>query len=225
MPLDLVLEIGLPGEATAWNQMLESLRKNKKLSSYPTTRLTTFKWNELEEIFSASEIAYCKMQEIGNFSLDCILCNPLLARKFDDLAMSVVPGHQPLLYRWGALKLRKDSAKAGARASQLKIGNFELCSPIGIQKRSLNSITDDRGVFLVQNSQAQAIYAAESMNLRDRLLKTFSSKQPFWRGLGELAIRILPLPAKSQLDLQGYRVKLVEREAPALNSTNWNAAS
>ena len=209
---------GLPGDANVWNLGLTNLRKSNKLNQYPTTRETKFKWTEYEDVFSASEIALSKMRELGDFSLDAILCNPLLAKRFDEFARKVVSGHSSLLYRWSALKLRKDSASANKRAAELKIGKFELFSAISLQKRrALNSIPKDRGVFLIQNSEAEPIYAGESWNLYDRLNKTFSSKQRFWRDLGELELRILPLPAKSHIDLLGYRVKLVERRAPSLN--------
>ena len=91
-------EFGLPGTPKDWNHQLMRHRKAGKLAGLPTRKRTEFSWPEYDRFLFASEIAWSCMKEHG--TLDDILCDPELARKFDEFARRLAPGFTPLQYRW-----------------------------------------------------------------------------------------------------------------------------
>ena len=82
-------------------------------------------------------------------SLDDVLCDPELAREFDDRAAAFAPGFRPLQYRWAALKLRK----AGQARPQPRLdsrGSARLPSAISsADLGSIRKLPDAPGIYLV----------------------------------------------------------------------------
>ena len=112
-------KLGLSDDPVLLNQWLFRLRKAGKLVQLATQRRTEFNWAQVDRYIFASEIAWRKMYDIENRSLDAIFCNPIDAAEFDRIAMSYAPGFTPLQYRWAALKLRKASKDVRERPNNL----------------------------------------------------------------------------------------------------------
>ena len=134
-------ELGLPGTPKDWNHLLMRLRKAGKLIDFQTRKRTEFSWAEYDEFLFASEIAWSEMRVHG--TLDDILCDPDLADQFDEIARRLAPGFTSLQYRWGALKLRKNSkTPAFARG-------FSPALARRVRKRieRLKSLKNDENIF------------------------------------------------------------------------------
>ena len=102
---------GLPGFPAQWNLGLMRIRKSGKLPHGENrTRVRTFE--QMDDYSFAAEAAMHQLSvEIGE-TLDALLCNPELARRFDELAAAYAPGHCPFEYRWAAISLRKRAKRA-----------------------------------------------------------------------------------------------------------------
>src|SRR5262245_58193444 len=145
--------LGLPGDIRWWNHHLFAARKAGKLADIPTDRRTELTWEECDDFLFASEIAWKEMLGEGCRSLDEILCDPQFARRFDELAAALAPGFTPLQYRWGALKLRKESKRARARARLLQrqkpqSPNEPFNDPLRVIAGSLSRVPSSSGVYL-----------------------------------------------------------------------------
>ena len=199
----------LPGTVGERNQFLFRLRKAGKLKAagVNTTARTCIDWEHISPFVFASEIAwrliankYCDM------SLDEIFCDPRIASQFDQLAENYAPGHQPLDYRWAALKLRKEGSQARQRAMkrtarQLEITKFKKAQLKKLAGTSLANLDFSNlpvgpGVYLVQQSDGKSLFAGEAQKLRQRLETQFdpAGPQSLWLERGcDLAIHWLPV--------------------------------
>ena len=107
-------------------------------------------WAECDDFLFASEIAFESMLQQSAPSLDEILCDPVLAAEFDELAARFAPGYRPFEYRWGALKLRKQAKVARSRGAVLNIP-AKLQSPILLDdssrsgQRQIEELSDSPG--------------------------------------------------------------------------------
>ncbi len=77
-------ELSLPGTARDWNHYLMRHRKAGRLVEFQTLKRTEYSWSEYDKFLFASEIAWSDMRAHG--TLDDILCDPELARQFDEKA-------------------------------------------------------------------------------------------------------------------------------------------
>ncbi len=199
----------LPGTVGERNRFLFRLRKAGKLKAagVNTTARTCIDWEHISPFVFASEIAwrliankYCDM------SLDEIFCDPRIASQFDQLAENYAPGHQPLDYRWAALKLRKEGSQARQRAMkrtarQLEITKFKKAQLKKLAGTSLANLDFSNlpvgpGVYLVQQSDGKSLFAGEAQKLRQRLETQFdpAGPQSLWLERGcDLAIHWLPV--------------------------------
>jgi DNA modification methylase len=109
---------GLTGSPKEWSRMLFQLRKAGRLADLVTTRRTELSWTDCDPYLAAIEFAWRLSLDEGCASLDDILSDPDRAAQFDRWAEQVAPGGTPLVYRWGALKLRKEGHIARSRAQR-----------------------------------------------------------------------------------------------------------
>jgi site-specific DNA-methyltransferase (adenine-specific) len=215
----------LPGGPRDWNGLLFNLRKAGKLKSVETTRRTELAWEEFDEISCAAEIALQQMLmpaaeggcEAG--SLDQILCDPELTAEFDRRAQRFLPGKNAFVYRWAALKLRKEVKNARTRAQTLQLGRFgdstELC------RLPAKKFPETSGLFIVE-ADKHKLYVGEALNLRSRIETTFHEDAlEAWQSLapdaqGELSLRYW----KAEGDipqLLGYQSKFIDKLKPRFN--------
>lgn len=209
--------IGLFGDIRTWNRHLLRLRKAGALAGLPTQRRTTISWEHCDSFLFASEIAWRQMLDRGCTSLDDIFCDPGSASEFDALAAVLSPGFTPLEYRWGALKLRKESKRARARAGRLSIGRFS--QPLTMSDRSWRKFPANAGIYLVLEPKRQKpLYVGEALNLQTRMRQQFHpGALTTWRNWSaRLAIKYFVANDEVGL-LLAYQSLCVARHHPKLN--------
>ena len=215
----------LPGQARDWNHLLFNLRKAGKLKSVATTQRTELAWEEFDEIACAAEIALQLMlmpADEGGCnagSLDQVLCDPELACEFDRRAQRFLPGKSPFVYRWAALKLRKEAKNARTRAQTLQLGRFGDSTELAELKAK--KFPAASGLFIVE-ADKHKLYVGEALNLRARIETGFGKDiLAAWQSLAPAAKKKLSLRYwKTEGDipqLLGYQSKFVEKLKPRYN--------
>jgi site-specific DNA-methyltransferase (adenine-specific) len=211
------------------NRLLFRIRKagHLKRAGIFTYAATSITWDELAPFIFASEIAWRRISDCYQLSLDEIFCNDRIALEFDKIASDFAPGFTPLQYRWGALKLRKEGMNARQRAknfrNELKMGKFEPA--IALDKLDLAKIPEGPGVYGVSISATSAsrpkfLYAGEASQLRERLKIHFETddQRKLWRidrhHAVEVQFRSVPTIDDHRLARQSI---LLERYKPAWN--------
>jgi site-specific DNA-methyltransferase (adenine-specific) len=214
---------GLPGDARLWNFELFRARKAGRLAEVATDKRTEFSWRACDPFLFASEIAWKQMLDAGYGSLDDILCDPEAAAQFDTLAAELAPGFTPLHYRWGALKLRKESKRARSRAAALK--NRDARRPFSgelwLGEGGVASLPESEGVYLLYGNDARRpIYAGATLALRDCLARHVAGQSiESWKQWGG-PLRVKYLVASGEIPLLlAYQSRWIKRFAPRLNLT------
>jgi DNA modification methylase len=214
-------EMGLPGKPKQWNRLLLRLRKAGKLVDYQARKRTEFPWSECDKFLFASEIAWSELKEHG--TLDDILSDPDLAAEFDKKAETLAPDFSPLHYRWGALKLRKESKIVRARSlnfASLSLDEFQSDRKLRSWKDGEDSLNVP-GLYLVRGDVGEGIaYVGSAGNLLTRLSTQFAEHQlDHWEQVRDAKfIRLLPRPEITQpIDLWSMQNRLVQLERPRWN--------
>ena len=200
---------GLAGTAAVWNRTLIGLRKSKRVPRCGShTRV--FAARDMDHYSFASEIAIAEMS-LRNLSLDDILCDPTLAREFDQLAAQYAPNFSSLQYRWAALNLRKRAKERHDCAKNLppELAKLTLEPPVPWSRMRLNSIEPVPGVYVLFGRKKEALYAGEAFNLRSRFER--HSGQQFGSGCS------FPLPNRKSIDRCAVQSMLIGRLSPRLN--------
>jgi DNA modification methylase len=213
------------------NRTLFRIRKQGRLVQIPTSKRTSFSWEECDEYVDASEIALSQMIYSGCLSLDEILVDPKRAAEFDSIAQRFAPRFTPLQYRWAALKLRKDASNAKARSRSVeKIGLPKQCSVDELLDRGVAS---GPAVYLLYSGQRRIIFAGDAFDLSTRLQKRFGDAESAraWRGeFADADIRIshAHLPTGQGLADGKMKIQLLAQKVlqiavrKSLPKWNWN---
>jgi site-specific DNA-methyltransferase (adenine-specific) len=219
-------DMSLPGDIRWWNRQLFQLRKSGKLGHIPTERRTEISWQDCDAFLFASEIAWRHMLDRGPKSLDEILCDPSWAAEFDRLAAALAPGEDftPLQFRWGALKLRKESKRTKVRAGLMKKNPRSFIepfsSPIPVAARALRRLPEQPGVYLVMGGKGnQPLYAGEALNLHKRMKRQFERDplKSFWKKQAtEIFVQFFTAEPDVSL-LLAYQSLCVRKRRPELN--------
>ena len=186
--------LGLPGRAFDWNQRLMNLRKAGHLKGIPHSLRTTFPLEDRQfyRYKFACEIAIQTFEQAGKTTLDQVLCDPEMARDFDQYVRKMLPDpDQPtsLMIRWFALRIRK-------AAHQISQASAKLGSVIEISRDrenpfSLNcsKVPESPGLYWLHD-KSNHLYVGETDNLRERMEIQFGHKKfDFWKAsLGELQV-------------------------------------
>ncbi|MBS0209304.1 MAG: site-specific DNA-methyltransferase [Planctomycetes bacterium] len=208
-------KFGLPGDARNWNWTLLGMRKTGAFADIPTLNRTEIDYESCDAYSFASEIAWGQLVDQGCASLDTILCDPNLAKRFDEIARMWAPGFTPLEYRWAALKLRKRSKDVRSRAKLLTDAHLSRGEPLN--KHSAPRLPDSSGVYIVFGKDSP-IYAGEANNLRERISRQFGDEtEELWRALSRsLTARFFPTDCAFSTRL-AYQRRLVNEHKPKLN--------
>jgi site-specific DNA-methyltransferase (adenine-specific) len=159
--------LGLAGDARTWNMLLFRLRKSGNLSHIETVHRTSIPWDECDKYIFASEIAWQIMIDDGSArSLDEILCDPVLAGKFDKIAHRFAPGYKPLDYRWAALKLRKEAKYARSRAAILTPPT-RMGKKVPINEMEVSKLSHEPGLYVL-SERTRKLYVGETLDLSGR---------------------------------------------------------
>lgn len=211
--------LSLAGDARTWNILLFRLRKAGKLIQMPTTRRTVISWEECDDYLFASEIAL-QLILLGKKaqSLDEVLCDPSLAREFDEKAARFAPRFRPLEYRWAALKLRRQARLARSRGAIRKPPR-QLGKMIPVQEIEEPDLPDSSGVYVLSENGSSKIYVGKALNLRNRLSSQFRKSEVLkaWNDIADslqLQTFVTELAAAEMLAWQSC---LVRKYEPRLN--------
>jgi site-specific DNA-methyltransferase (adenine-specific) len=210
--------LSLVGDARTWNTLLFRQRKAGKLVQIDTERRTEISWDDCDDYLFASEIALQMLLDEGAESLDDILCDPLLATRFDEIARRFAPGHTSLEYRWAALKLRKEAKKARSRGAVLKPpSRFEDLVPLA--ELDTAAIPEGPGAYVL-SLPSRKLYVGEALNLRRRLgLKFRAPQRKVWDEYGAgVSIQTLSTAASSAGKFAWQSCLIMNcKQRPALN--------
>lgn len=164
-------ELGVESADVEINLMLYGARKASRLQNDRTTREYRLPKVVVPFVF-ASEWAIRHLQREllteanQEPSLDDILCNPELARRFDAVAARIKSGFSPLEYRWAALGLRKTGRQNADAAS---VG-FPLNQQLTLFDLDLAHVPETPGLYLIQ-SDDRPLYVNATDNLRAQVLR------------------------------------------------------
>ncbi len=210
-------KLGLVGSPKIWNTLLFRQRKSGKLATVETTQRTKFSWKEIDRYLIGSEIAWQQMLNSETAkTVDEILCDPELARRFDEIAAQFAPGFSPLEYRWAALKLRKEAKTARVRAAVLKAPRFQ--SMIPVSELTADSFKPESGVFLLSESKSKRLYAGETHDL-SRCLMSVKANLPAWHAVAKsVFVQAVPMDHLPAGNL-AWQSCLVKKHKPRLNTS------
>ena len=174
--------LGLPGKPADWNRRLMSLRKGRHFRGLPRSKVTAFPLEEaeFEKYKFACEIAMQRFDVEGH-SLDNVLCDPELARRFDKLALSMIP--EPL----SSLKIRCFALRLRKRARDYRTNARALLKVVPLPRKFscpfdllLLRVPASPGLYWLRRGDRR-LYVGETRNLRERLQVQFSSNTfDFW---------------------------------------------
>lgn len=209
----------LQGDAFVWNRLLLRIRKKGSLPRVSQIR-RKLSFEEMDAYSFASEIA---MELLGldyGLKLDDILCSPLVAKEFDQLASSFGPnGVSSFEYRWAALAIRKRAtqSKSFAREHFQEYRNQakRLPRPKPFSRfRSADFCKS--GVYVVSDS-CQTLYIGETVNLRQRVELMLDSQQ--WTRFELRNLQFIPTESDDYLRQHGLQSALIGCGVkPPLNS-------
>ncbi len=169
---------GLSGTPRDWSRRLFQLRKAGRLADLVTTKRTELTWADCDPFLAAIEFAWRRMLDAGAASLDYILADPVMATRFDAWAAAAAPGGTPLVYRWGALKLRKDAYVARSRAQR-----FDEAPPPVEEWREIDP-TRPIDAAQAGNEGSAGLYAIPDRSMRGKrcTLVRLRTSRLGWRG-------------------------------------------
>ena len=210
--------LGLVGDARTWNTLLFRLRKAGKLTEFSATKRTTLSWDEHDDYMFASEIALQTIIDSGEaISLDEILCDPNLAKQFDQIATQFAPGFRPIEYHWAALKLRKEAKFARGRAEILTPPRFADSVPI--DESVINNLPNESGLFVLSESSGRELYAGETLDLRKKMSMILAQLDEWSMVSDSLFVQTLELDhrAAGRLSYQTCLIRKKCQTRPKLN--------
>ncbi len=175
--------LSIEGSHRDRNRLLFRLRKAGmfKRAGITTSKETLMPWSELSPYIFASEIAWRKILDRFDLSLDEILCDDRIAAQFDAIAAQFAPGYTPFEYRWGAMKLRKEGMNARTRAKnfrkELKVR--KLNESVSLRELDIEQVPEGPGVYgiALAGERPKFLYAGEATQLRSRIRRHFETDQ------------------------------------------------
>lgn len=216
-------KLGIPCTAKEINLRLFALRKSKKLpESAKATRFTSINPVQMDRYLDACEVAMSRMKELFHISLDTIFCCPIAGMEFDKLAGQIAPGFTSLEYRWAAMSLRKMTKQLASKAPQIRVPRLGRMTEFNENIES--KIPHEDGVYVLYDSKQKPLYAGETFNLFDRLVRQIRRSDPhagLWQFSEEMLVKWCSLPSSgnvfSQSSLFTHQPGLVVRLNPQLN--------
>lgn len=217
-------ELHVSGTDYEVNWKLMYARKNSYLSQMPKTRRYTA--SRIDDFEFSSEIALVHVKHQVDeqkrvITLDKILCDPELARLFDEIAEKLAPGFSPLEYRWAALSVRKAAGRDFAKVKKMPLPSFDFMGATKSVRPS--QIPTDQGVYFFRCDE-ESIFVSHTDNLRHRIERHFDSSDsrgvPEWlydSGARQIQLGVLPMPGVKVGDRKIAELKAISTYKPLLN--------
>jgi hypothetical protein len=209
-------ELGLRCSDYRLNKTLMNARRNRLLPGLDSVRTVI----PYEEYAFACEFATTELKYKTGASIDDIICDPGLAKKFDTIASKLAPGFSPFHYRWGILSIRKAGRHAEWKPEYQMpefMGRFRLVND------PLDAVPNDRGVYLLfENMKQKPLYARSTENLRHAIELHRSPQMisaildKFWKpNVENFLVSYAMLPTSNLL--KPVEKKIVEERKPVFN--------
>lgn len=213
------VRLGVLESPALLNRALLNLRKQGCLRGRKSKR-TSFK-NQQDYVFAA-EMAVRLLERRHEVSLDDIICDPLRANVFDQLASQIAPGHSQLQYRWAALSLRKTSRLKPEILA--KVVRPVSITSVRVDQMKPGVIPSQQGLYLFYTSSTP-LYVGESDNLRNRISKHVDHSDNkelarwLWQnGQESLYLEIQVLPANTAVRIRrALESELIRSRSPLFN--------
>jgi hypothetical protein len=153
-------KLGLRCSDYLLNKTLMNARKKGLLPALKSQR-TSYPY---EDYAFACEFAATELKYKTGASIDDILCDPILAKSFDEIASKLAPGYSSFRYRWGILSIRK----AGRHAEWKPDYQMpEFKNWFKLASDPIDKVPDDKGVYLLhEHGKKKPLYARSTEHLR-----------------------------------------------------------
>jgi DNA modification methylase len=175
--------LGLPGKALDWNQRLMNLRKAGHFKGLPRSLRTTFPLEDKKfyQYKFACEIAIQRFERDDKLTLDHVLCDPKMARDFDQYVLSMLPDKPTsLMIRWFALRIRKAAhsiSQASAKLDDVIQISQDVQNPFAMNR---SIVPCSPGLYWLSDGNNH-LYVGETDNLQERVDFQFGdNKFKFW---------------------------------------------
>lgn len=163
---------GIQASQAELNHWLLNARKAKKIGKISGVVRYSVPHEVMEAYEFASEVAVRLLQdrifqeEASWVSLDDILCEPKLGRRFHRIAESITPGFEELDYRWAALSIRKAMNRKVAKQTAIRRPDFV---PLGTAENiSRGAVPEVAGFFRIKCAGVD-FYVGHARNLREKV--------------------------------------------------------
>jgi HicB family len=196
------------------NHALFDIRKSKKEELPKTTKRTELR--DYDEYQFATEIAIRILQRTKAVTLDQVLCDPVIAMEFDQIAQQLAPGQSALKLRCAALSLRKTHRLGPSKLK--KVPKYDLVSAGPLQALIVPEIPAFPGAYVLYDHN-RPIYASETGNLRKRVELHLEGGLPRWleaEGGFDLTLKYSALAGTAE-ERRTWLTAFVLREKPLLN--------
>jgi site-specific DNA-methyltransferase (adenine-specific) len=212
--------LGLVQPAVSLNLSLLNLRKTGALTGIRRSKKVTVE-NQDEYVF-ASEMAIRHLECESKTTLDNVLCDPLLAARFDEVAARIAPGYTSFQYRWAALNLRKRQRLRPELLSRVVAATAVFACKVTDLK--IEEVPAEQGLYLFFG-QSGTLYVGECQSIRKRLAKHLEHSDNkllarwLWeRGVDDLHIEYRTLaPSVTTRIRKAMEVELIQSRKPLFN--------
>ena len=158
-------ELGIHGSDAVLNHSLLNLRKRGGLRGLRSKRSS---FSGEDQYRFAAEIAARFIERRDQITVDDIICDPVSAHEFDELARGISPGFTSLEYRWAALNLRKARRlKPEILGRVVQAESVEAFRCLGLD---ITRVPSRPGLY-VFFTPAQVLYIGEAESLNNRIRK------------------------------------------------------
>ncbi len=218
-------KIGITTSDYRINKTLLSARKNNHL---PKLKSSTTSVDYRKQAF-ACELAATELRYRTGATIDDILCDPILALEFDDIAQKITPGLTSFEYRWAILSIRKGWAFLNTRkvsqpqALPASYKMPEFGRKLRIIVDSLDRVPETSGVYRLFEKE-KLLYLRSTDHLRSDIeshrdpnaIRAITEK--LWKPKPEdFLVDYAVITEKKKAYLQALEKKLVEDDHPLFN--------
>jgi len=187
------------------------------MSDLPKTKRYTV--NESDRFEYASELAVRHLERTKDVSLDQIICDPDLAREFDQYAQKLAPGYTPLEYRWLALGLRKAGRLQRDAVARIEVPKLKIVA--GMAKLKTSLLPQTSGLYMF-SSRGKPVFLSHTDGLRQRVEKHMDVSDslglPEWLwSEGPLDLSLAETPGVLRASRQTAELLLIKELRPILN--------
>jgi hypothetical protein len=221
-------KLGAQASQYELNHLLLNARKNKIIGRVEGIERYSVPRAVMDQYLFAAEFALRLLQDLEYFehhrtlSLDRILCDPDIAKRFEEIAKSILPGFTSLDYRWAAFSIRKGQNRRATK-SNLVPPQFERLGRRDSMR--VGRIEKNAGFFWIDFDQAD-LYIGHAENLRAQVERILDLRWDLMAdvgslfgmgGLREAEFAIAPYTGVSPSNREALKTQLVRKREPKLN--------